>query len=431
METKRIFDLGYIYFLLFLCAACSTDKNESADTATQTDMDSDTSSDTHLNTVMDTESETDEWITTWSPAMQLTEPGNLPPTPPGLADSTLRQVVQVSLGAKQLRFSFSNMFGDAPLTIATVKVASSTGGGGIDVDNQHTLTFFQEPTVTIPAGEVVTSDAVQWEVAPFTEIAISMLFDQNPPADVTGHPGSRTTTYLVAQDMTSAPDMADAQTVERWYFISQVDAVTTSKAKAIVIIGDSIADGYGSTTDDNDRWPNILSQRLMDNPATQNIAVLNKGAGGNCVTRECLGRPAVERFDRDALEPLGVKWVIFQSGINDLGTDSSVTSKTLIDAFTDMAQRAHAQGILTIGGTIMPCEGHDYFSNPLESKRQAFNQWVRTTDVFDAIIDFDEIARDADTPTQLSSEVNGGDGLHPDADGHRFLAQSVDLSLFQ
>jgi lysophospholipase L1-like esterase len=116
-------------------------------------------------------------------------------------------------------------------------------------------------------------------------------------------------------------------------------------------------------------------------------------------------------------------------GINDLG--QGVNAQVLIDDFTELAQKARAAGLFVIGATVMPCEGHDYFSEDLETRRQEINGWIRTTDLMDAVIDFDEITRDPAQPTSLLSQVDGGDGLHPSVAGYQIMADAIDLSLFE
>jgi lysophospholipase L1-like esterase len=208
--------------------------------------------------------------------------------------------------------------------------------------------------------------------------------------------------------------------------------LTTGKARAVVTLGDSITDGRGSTTNENNRWPNILARRLLENPGTEHIAVLNQGIGGNCVTRKCLGPSAMDRFNRDVLELSGVKWVVFLEGINDIGSEPTATAQALIDAFAEMADRARDKDITVIGGTIMPCERNsNYFTEELEAKRKEINDWIRTTDKLDEVIDFDEITRDPANPLRLSPTVDSGDGLHPSVAGHEAMADGIELSLFE
>ena len=83
--------------------------------------------------------------------------------------------------------------------------------------------------------------------------------------------------------------------------------------------GDSITDGHGATTNGNDRWTDVLAQRLQGSPKTRDVGVSNQGIGGNHLLTDGLGPNALARFDRDVLAPAGVRWVIVFEGVNDLG----------------------------------------------------------------------------------------------------------------
>jgi lysophospholipase L1-like esterase len=368
------------------------------------------------------------WIASWVSSQQLTEPHNLPPAP-GLPDSTLRQIVQLSLGGERLRVSFSNLFGNAPLTLKHARLAVSTGGSSIDPASDTALTFRGRPSCTLPAGQSIASDEIVRSVSAFTNLAITVAFDGAPPSDVTGHPGSRTTSFLQTGDAVTQARLSTAQDVEHWYFLSEIDVFTTARARAIVTLGDSITDGRGSITNQNNRWPNQLSRRLHAAADTSHIAVLNQGVGGNRVLADGLGPSALSRFERDVLGPPGVRWVVILEGVNDIG--GNATADALIRAFRQMIAQAHARAVAVIGGTIMPFQGNSYFSTATEAARQAVNEWIRSSGELDAVIDFDALTRDPQTPARLSPRVDGGDGLHPSAGGYQIIADGIDLSLFR
>lgn len=256
------------------------------------------------------------WVGTWATAPQLVEPHNLPPEP-GLAGNTLRQVVRVSLGGSRLRARFSNEFGISPVTLNAVHLAASTGASAIDPETDRALTFDGEPRVTIEAGHAVVSDPFPFDLKPRSDVAFTIHFGETSP-DVTGHPGSRTTSYLQSGNTVSAVALPDAARTDHWYIIAGIDVVTPPEAAAVVVLGDSITDGRGSGTNEQNRWPDELARRLHENPGTGHVAVLNQGIGGNCVLRECLGPAGLIRFERDVLGQSGVRWLIVLEGINDI-----------------------------------------------------------------------------------------------------------------
>lgn len=379
------------------------------------------------------------WVGTWAAAPQLVEPGNLPPEP-GFGNSTLRQIVRVSIGGEQVRVRFSNAFGNTELTVVSARVARSAGRGAILQGTDRALAFHGRPSVTIPAGALVLSDPLDFELPPLSNLAVT-IHVRGAPQDVTGHPGSRTTSFLQAGDAASSPELAGAVPVEHWYFLSGVDVLAGPGVAAVAVLGDSISDGRGSTTDGHDRWPDNLARRLQGGKRTARVAVLNQGIGGNRLLRDGLGPNALARLDRDVLAQPGVRWLIVLEGINDIGTASEAraegkppaTAEDIISALEQIMERAHARDILVYGGTIMPFEGFsymNYYTAEGEADRERVNSWIRTSGRFDGVIDFDAATRDPARPSRLSAAVDGGDHLHPSAAGYRIMADAVDLELF-
>ena len=378
-----------------------------------------------------------KWVGIWVSSQQQVEPSNLPPAP-GLQGNTLRQIIQPSLGGKQIRLTFSNAYGDGPLTLDAVTVARSKGGSTIAADGVYALTFNGQPSVSIKPGASVTSDVAQIEVQAFENLAISTYSTSVPPV-LTGHPGSRTTSFIQTGNCVSAAEFKTATSTDHWYFLAAIDVIADETASAILVLGDSITDGRGSTTNENNRWPDNLARRLRANPATANIAVLNQGIGGNRVLRNGLGPAALQRFDRDVLIPPGVRWVIIFEGINDVGTavsarakgEPAATAQDIIAGYAQMIAKARARGLKVYGATLMPFQGFDmYYNAQSDADRIAVNQWIRTPGNFDGVIDFDEIARDPKNPARLSARIDGGDHLHPSANGYKVMADAIDLSLF-
>jgi lysophospholipase L1-like esterase len=235
--------------------------------------------------------------------------------------------------------------------------------------------------------------------------------------------------------------LADAVLVDHWYFLAGVEVLAPASAGAVVVLGDSITDGRGSTTNGNDRWPDVLARRLQETPATTGVAVLNAGIGGNRLLRDGLGPSALARLDRDVLAQPGARWLIVLEGINDIGTASGARAKgepgatadDIIAAYGQIIDRARAKGLRVYGATIMPFEGFTYagyYTSEAEADRQRVNGWIRTSGRFDAVIDFDAVTRDPAQPARLSPAVDGGDHLHPSAAGYRIMGEAVDLKLF-
>jgi lysophospholipase L1-like esterase len=372
------------------------------------------------------------WVGTWSTAPQLVETGNMPPSP-GLTNNSLRQVVRVSIGGDTLRVRFSNEFSISAVTMKSAQIAVSTGGSTINASTNKELKFNGNSEVTMNAGVAVTSDPIAFNLTPRMDLAITIYFGQTSTT-VTGHPGSRTTSYILAGNTTTTTDFTGAVTTDHWYNINAIDVLAPSTAACVAILGNSITDGRGSTTNLQNRWTDVFSESLLKNSNTQQVGVLNLGIGGNCVLSGGLGPTGVSRYDRDILNQQGVRWAIVFEGVNDIGGVSSATAATttpnnLIAAYKQMIVKAHTKNIRIYGGTILPFKGNSYYNQYSELCRNTVNQWTRTKGNYDAFIDFDKAMRNPQDTTRLVSTYQN-DGLHPDAAGYKTMGESIDLNLF-
>jgi lysophospholipase L1-like esterase len=369
------------------------------------------------------------WVGTWATGPQLTETSNNPPAP-GLANNTLRQVVRVSIGGSRLRLRFSNQYGSGPVTLNAVHLARSTGTSSIDTSSGKTLTFSGNGSVTIPTGQIAWSDAFDFALSPLTTVAVTIHFGA-VPTNITGHPGSRTTSYINSGNTLTAANFNGSVTTDHWYYVTGIDVRATMDTRAIVVLGDSITDGRGSTTNGNNRWPDRLAERLQAGESTRNVAVLNLGIGGNTVLSGGLGPTARARFDSDVLGQSGVRYLIVLEGVNDIGYASSAAVGTnLIAAYQEFIDKSHANDILAYGVPILPFGGSGYYTADHESIRQTVNQWVRTSGEFDAAIDLDAAVRDPGNTVNLLAAYDTGDHLHLNPAGYQAMANAVDLSLF-
>ncbi|MGB6688720.1 MAG: SGNH/GDSL hydrolase family protein [Terracidiphilus sp.] len=376
------------------------------------------------------------WVGTWSCSPQLVETRNMPPAP-GLAGNTLRQIAHVTLGGQQIRLRFSNEFGNAPLSLVSVHIALPAEPGAIRADTDRTVNFGGQPAVSIPSGALMFSDPVGLPLAPLSDIAVSIQFGQ-VPEDVTGHPGSRETSYLSAGNQVSSATLPSPVATDHWYVLDGIDVATQGKAGALVTLGDSITDGRGSLTNQNTRWPDDLARTFAAGKKTANVGVLNEGIGGNRILQDGLGPNALSRFDRDVIGQTGIRWLIVLEGVNDIGTAKaaagpgapSTVAADVILAYKQFILRAHAHGVRIYGGTITPFAGSSYANASTLRDWDAVNDWIRTCNQFDGVIDFDKAVRDPRNPEQLDPAADSGDHLHPNSEGYRRMAAAVDPAWF-
>ena len=375
------------------------------------------------------------WVSTWEAAPQLTEVANNPPAP--LAGTAVRQVLRATAGGSSLRVQFGNVFGGGPVQVLAAHIALSAAAAGEPVDSRIVpatdapLTFNGgAPGATIAAGASLWSDALDFAVAPLANLAITTAFGA-ASLNVSGHPGSRTTSYQQPGADVSAPAMPAAATAAHWWIVSGVDVTGGPALRAAVMLGDSITDGRGSTTDGNDRWPDVLAARMLATNASspvRNVSVVNAGIGGNAITGGGLGPTALARFARDVLNQSGAAFVVIFEGVNDIGAGVGAPAITAaLDALRDSATAAE---VWAIGATITPFGASFYYSPQHEITRQAVNAHIRGG-AFRAYVDFDAVLTDGGVPPKLRPEFDSGDGLHPNPAGYRALADSIDLALFE
>jgi len=369
------------------------------------------------------------------------------PAPPGggrsgfparvtISNQTIRQVVRVSLGGDRLRVVLSNAFGTAPVNIGAAHVALRDRDSMVKAGSVKPLTFNGSTTGRILPGATVVSDVVELAVPPVSDLVVDLYLPGDlglGPAPVTAHGTASQTNYLSATGNHSGePAMTVEKTAGAWFLLSRVEMAAGREAGAVVTFGDSITDGARSTTDMNSRWPDYLARRLAARKGPA-IGVLNAGVSGNQLLGDGAGASALARFDRDVLVQTGVTHVIVMEGINDIGlarANPNPSAADLIAGHKQLIERARARGLKVYGATLTPFKGAAYWTAEGEAKRQALNEWIRTSKAYDAVIDFDQVTRDPAAPTKFLPAYDSGDHLHPGDAGYKAMGEAVDLKLF-
>jgi lysophospholipase L1-like esterase len=382
-----------------------------------------------------------QWVETWASSQQAPAPSNQLERN-AIAGAVFRQYVHLSLGGGCLRLRLSNAYGTEPLHLRSVHIAlpDVAHHGQILPGSDRPLHFSGTADVRIPAGADYLSDEISFRTLPVSDIVVTIAFDE-PPVVQTSHPGSRATSYLSHSANPGDISLAQAVPVEHWFQLSGVEIQTESEPIAVIAFGDSITDGRGSTTDANNRWPDLLASRFHSNPSTRCMAVLNQGVGGNRLLLDGIGPNALARFDQDVLAQTGARIVVLLEGINDLGTAtlhspiSPSEHRALVarieDAYRQIIVRAHAQRLLVYGGTLTPFGGSAYYHPDAanESDRRQVNDWIRQKGNFDGVIDFDHVLADPAHPDHLRTEFDSGDHLHPSPTGFQAMANAFPIPL--
>ena len=381
------------------------------------------------------------WVDTWSMAADSAGPP--------LKEKTLRQVIRTSIGGYALRLRLSNLFGSDAVTMGPVEVARHAKASAIQPGTGHRITFGGRGTVTVAKGTDVLSDPVEFPVNSLDELVVSVYVPS--AAATTIHTVGMQTAYLASGEVTGAAALPDSETDDSRYFLTDMEIAASAQGRALVLVGDSITDGVGSTEDANARWSDALAARLQADRALASIGVVNSGMAGNRILRDgatpYLGPSLLSRFDRDVLAKPGVKWVLMLEGINDISASDTltdprehVTADQIIGGMQALIERAHARGVKIWGATLLPYEGTrvppeagfhgSYCSAAGEAKRQAVNNWIRTAQAFDAVVDLDSVMRDPTHLGRLKNEFDSGDHLHPNDAGYKAMAAAIDRHLF-
>lgn len=409
------------------------------------------------------------WIDAWTGSTQgvypvgysVAQPGPPGPAGPGNTASlltaafpdnqarnqTLRMIVQPSVEGTSWRVRVTNEFGTRPVTFGRAYVGLQSSGGNVKAGTNRSLTFGGRRSVTVAAGRTALSDPVSVKVtdAQSQRLAVS-LFVAGASGPMSWHAAAFTTSYLSdpnAGDRTAdTSDTAFPHSTTSWFFVNEVQ-VQRRDAATVVAFGDSITDGFFSTLNGSDRWPDALQRRLDERrPGHRPISVVTEAIGGNLVTpapggcAPC-GPPALDRLDRDVLDRPGVRAVILLEGINDLG-GAGATAEQVIAGYREIIQRVHARGIKIIGGTLTPSVGTEFglYGTPeTDAKRRKINDFIRTSGLFDGVADFAAATEDPANPGRLlpaydtNSTTGGpGDHLHPNRAGFLAMAAAVDVA---
>lgn len=368
------------------------------------------------------------WVGTWACAPQTVDKSFMPYNNQ-MTNRSVRQVVKVSIGGNVIRLQLSNELSSEPVEITSVYIAKAGNGPEIYKTSAKYLQFGKKRQVVIPAGKAVFSDALKFKLQPLERVSITINY-LKAPKEPTVHMGSRTTSYILRGVTNSYTDFTTAFKEDHWFNISAID-VLDATASSIAILGNSITDGKGSTTNAQDRWPDFLSAAL-NNGAGFNLfkvgktGILNLGIGNNRILSVGLGAPGKERFDRDILAQRGLRAVIIFEAINDIGTSTNPdeTVRKLVEAYQVMIKKARQRGLKVYMGTITPFRGcRGYFTEEREKARKIVNSWIRTTHEIDGFIDFDALMRDPSAPEQLRREWQIGDWLHPNPVGYKQMGE--------
>ncbi|WUH51302.1 SGNH/GDSL hydrolase family protein [Streptomyces sp. NBC_00443] len=345
----------------------------------------------------------------------------------GVAGRSYRLVVHTSVGGTDTRIRLSNAFGDRPMTFDNVYAGIQKQGAELRRGSNRRLSFGGERSVTVPAGATVWSDPLPGRLPAATNLVVS-LHSPDAGGPATGHWMAMQSSYATQGDHT-AEEGGAAWTIPTgsWFYLDAVSVRARAGTGAVAALGDSITDGWQSTTDLNRRWPDYLARRLQrSDTAVKGVA--NEGISGNKLLEDGPGESALNRLERDVLSQPGVRTVFLFQGVNDIKAHTGVTADDLIEGYREIVDRAHAAGKCVVGATVGPYKGWLEWDPAGEAVRQEVNEFIRTSGEFDAVTDFDRILHSPYDPARMLPALDGGDHIHPNDKGMQAMADAVDLT---
>ncbi|MFF4244645.1 SGNH/GDSL hydrolase family protein [Streptomyces sp. NPDC001822] len=340
-------------------------------------------------------------------------------------DRSYRLVLRTSVGGKGLRIRVSNAFGDRPLVIGSAYAGLRDSGALLRRGSNKRLTFGGETSVTLAPGEIRYSDPVPGKVAAMSDLAVS-LYVRDTGGPASGHGMAMQTSYATSGEHTAEEDGgAYTERLGSWFYLDAVTVDADRDTGGVVTLGDSITDGWQSSSDRNLRWPDYLARRLHASADGTVKGVANAGISGNKVLADGAAQSALKRLDRDVLSLPGVRTVVLFEGVNDLKSHSGVTAAALIEGYREVIDRSHAAGLCVVGATVLPFKGWSEWDPQGEAVRTQVNEWIRTSGEADAVADFDKVLRSPYDAQRILPTFDGGDHLHPNDKGMQAMADSV------
>lgn len=372
----------------------------------------------------------DIWITTWGTAVMPPDGDDKIPSNPALENNTVRQQIRVSAGGYKVRLVLSNEHGPAELEIETMTLAKllDPSKPDVDLDTLTTVTYGGKSSFSIPAGERITTDEIDFEFAALSDIAITMKLG-SVPSTLTCHTASRCYTWTVAGDHSSDNDYGSFDRKTSWYFIAGLETLAPAGSATIVTLGDSLTDGASISDNSFARYSDQLARRLNEDADLSNYGVAAMGIGGTSLYTFGSQIDGNKRVERDVLNVAGVKYLVLMMGTNDIGYSWNDVSDGLIREYKTIIEKCHENGIKVVGMTIPPNKGSGHYSVDKEKMRQKANEFILSKDSgFDLVIDIASEMASEDDPEKMAAKyvsTSWNDWLHFNEAGYNHIGDTV------
>ncbi|MCC8131504.1 MAG: GDSL-type esterase/lipase family protein [Ruminococcus sp.] len=405
---------------LSMLTACGSTENDADVMEEEEDM----------TEVTDEETVTEAWLAAWGTSMQTVWSSDTIPSEATSGETvTIRQQIRPSVSGEELRFTLSNQYGSSDLVIDSMEIAMLLDPSSyeIDTDTSVTITYEGSTTITIPAGETIVTDSVEFSYSALDDIAVSMEISQMP-STITLHRASRCTNWIIAGSHVSDNDWSEASTYAMWYFLAVMDVMADPDCSAIVCLGDSLTDGASITENSFTRYTDTLMELMQADDDLSSYSIINMGVGGTPFLGTYDNSTGLGRVTRDIVNISGVKYCIVLMGVNDIGGATTDISADIIAGYESLVEQCHEAGIQVIGCTITPFNGNSYYSDLHEEIRLAVNEYIMSDDsAFDGYVDLASAVASEDDSSKMDSQYvsTWNDYLHFNATGYGLLGSTI------
>lgn len=405
---------------LSMLTACGSTENDADVMEEEEDM----------TEVTDEETVTEAWLAAWGTSMQTVWSSDTIPSEATSGETvTIRQQIRPSVSGEELRFTLSNQYGSSDLVIDSMEIAMLLDPSSyeIDTDTSVTITYEGSTTITIPAGETIVTDSVEFSYSALDDIAVSMEISQMP-STITLHRASRCTNWIITGSHVSDNDWSEASTYAMWYFLAVMDVMADPDCSAIVCLGDSLTDGASITENSFTRYTDTLMELMQADDDLSSYSIINMGVGGTPFLGTYDNSTGLGRVTRDIVNISGVKYCIVLMGVNDIGGATTDISADIIAGYESLVEQCHEAGIQVIGCTITPFNGNSYYSDLHEEIRLAVNEYIMSDDsAFDGYVDLASAVASEDDSSKMDSQYvsTWNDYLHFNATGYGLLGSTI------
>ena len=376
------------------------------------------------------EKTTMHWTSIWGNAVSI---GENRPESYG-KNITLRYPIYSAFDGDALRLTFDNYCGTDTICIEKTTILIN----GVF----YPVTFGGVSQAVIPAGQNIVSDKVSCPIKSGYFFKVSFyLKDYTQMRSMVYTRGPLSGGMYATGDQTNVEEipLPVSRKTSYNYFLSNVSVYTSEEKRAIVCFGDSI------TAQD---WPDFLALRCKEE-GFKNTSIIRRATSGSrilreydCITYESYGLKGEKRFSHEVPTD-GADTVIIQQGINDIihPVGSSVnpfrpmsdlpTAEELINGLKTYISQARSYGYKVYVGTLLPIEGWRTYAPFREELRNTYNEWIRSTDLIDGVIDFDKALCNPENPSAFLPIYDSGDHLHPSPEGYKRMAEEVHKELLK